>query len=135
MGVCVKPFAGMYCTKHMPEISRFLHICTLLFCLKKRKKRLLNPPISRAAMSGVVGYSLKGIDAEFSKGVTARIFEPVLSARVAQGELEYLHASEDEKKEIIQMWFSHLAQRQEQEVEKNMRGKGKGKERASGEDL
>lgn len=86
-------------------------------------------------MSGLVGYSLKGIDAEFSKGATARIFEPVLSARVAQGELEYLHASEDEKTEIIQWWYSHLALRQEQEVEKKMRGKGKGKERACGEGL
>lgn len=86
-------------------------------------------------MSGVVGYSLKGINAEFSKGATARIFEPVLSARVAQGEWEHLPASEEEKTEIVQWWYSHLAQRQEKEVEKRMRGKGKGKERASGEDL
>lgn len=86
-------------------------------------------------MSGVVGYSLKGIDAEFSKGAAARIFEPVFSARVAQGELEYLHASEEEKTEIIQWWYSHLALRQEQEAEKKMRGKGKGKEQASGEGL
>lgn len=86
-------------------------------------------------MSGVVGYSLKGTDAEFSKGATARIFEPVISARVTQGELEYLQASEEEKTEIVQCWYAHLAQRQEQEAEKKMRGKGKGKERASGEDL
>lgn len=68
---------------------------------KSARKRLLNPPISRAAMSGVVSYSLKGIDAEFSKGAAARIFEPILSARVAQGGLEYLHATEEEKTEII----------------------------------
>lgn len=85
-------------------------------------------------MSGVVGYSLKGTDAEFSKGATARIFEPVISARVTQGELECLQASEEEKTEIIQCWCAPLAQRQEQEAEK-MWGKGKGKERASGEDL
>lgn len=59
-------------------------------------------------MSGVVSYSLKGIDAEFSKGAAARIFEPILSARVAQGELEYLHATKGKKTEIIQ-WCQHRA--------------------------
>lgn len=85
-------------------------------------------------MSGVVGYSLKAIDGEFSKDAAARIFEPVLSARVARGELEYLNASEEEKTEIIQWWYSHLSLRQEQEAEK-MRGKAKCKEQASGEGL
>lgn len=55
-------------------------------------------------MSGVVGYSLKGIDAQISKGATMKIFDPIVSARMAQGEFEYVGVSQEEKKDIIERW-------------------------------
>ncbi|MCJ1429861.1 hypothetical protein MMC29_007776 [Sticta canariensis] len=38
--------------------------------------------------SAILGYSLKGIDAEITKVATQKIFDPIVSARMAQGELE-----------------------------------------------
>lgn len=52
--------------------------------------------------SAILGYSLKGIDAEINKGATQKIFGPIVSARMPQGELEYLELREEEKKDIIQ---------------------------------
>lgn len=58
------------------------------------------------AASGTVGYSLKGVDAAISKALTSRNCRATVSARLAEGEREYLEASEETKKEIIKRWQS-----------------------------
>lgn len=75
-------------------------------------------------MSGVIGYSLKGIDAEISKGKIEKSFSPIIAARMAQGELEYLEASEEEKKEIIERWVAKVGPKKD-----NRKGAKKGKEK------
>ena len=70
-------------------------------------------------MSGVVGYSLKGIDAELTKGKTEKIFDPIISARMAQGELDYLEASEEEKREIVHRWCARMSDKQKKKAQKN----------------
>lgn len=82
--------------------------------------------------SAILGYSLKGIDAEITKVATQKIFDPVVSARMAQGELEYLEVSEAEKMEIIQQWYIKVTENKKKKEKKlqskNKTGKGKGKE-------
>jgi hypothetical protein len=56
----------------------------------------------------MVGYPLKGIDVAITKGATEKIFSPIISARIAQGELEYLEATEEEKREIIDEWIAKV---------------------------
>lgn len=62
-------------------------------------------------MGGVVGYSLKGIDAQVTKGATMKIFDPVISARMAQGEHEYLGLCEEDKKDIVEKWHLKMAEK------------------------
>ena len=76
---------------------------------------------------------MKGIDAEITKVATQKIFDPIVSARMAQGELEYLEVSEAEKREVIQQWYIKVAEKKKKKKEKEMQsknntGKGKGKE-------
>lgn len=86
--------------------------------------------------SAILGYSLKGIDAEITKGATQKIFGPIVSARMAQGELEYLESREEEKKDIIQQWYAKVAEKKKKkkkEKEKKLQStanmeKGKGKQ-------
>lgn len=59
----------------------------------------------RTAMSGLVGYPLKGIDAQITKSAKMKIFDPIVSARMAQGESQYPRVSEEEKKDIIERWL------------------------------
>lgn len=66
-----------------------------------------------SAMSGIVGYPLKGIDVAITKGWSEKIFLPIFGARMAQGELEYLAASEEEKKEIIDRWVEKMGPKKE----------------------
>lgn len=72
-----------------------------------------------------MGYPLKGIDVAITKGASEKILSPVISARMAQGELEYRGASEEEKKEIIDRWVTLVGPKKALRKEK---GKGKGKE-------
>ena len=60
-------------------------------------------------MGAVLVYSMKGIDVEINKGAKQKSFDPIVSARILQGELEYLEVSEEEKKEIIQQWYTKVA--------------------------
>lgn len=76
-------------------------------------------------MGAIVGYPLKGIDVAITKGASEKILSPVISARVAQGELEYQGASEEEKREIVDRWVALMGSRKGSLKEK---GKGKGKE-------
>jgi hypothetical protein len=55
-------------------------------------------------MSGTVGYSLKGVDVAVSNALKSRKNDAVVVARIAQGEQEYLEASEATKDEIIKQW-------------------------------
>lgn len=64
------------------------------------------------------GYSLKGIDSEITKVVTQKIFDPIVSTRMAQGELEYLEVGEEEKKEIIQQWYIKVAENKQRKKKK-----------------
>jgi hypothetical protein len=61
-----------------------------------------------AAMSGTVGYSLKGVDVAISNASGSRKCNPVVAARLAQGEQECLEASDATKKDIIQRWQACL---------------------------
>lgn len=74
-------------------------------------------------MSGIFGYPLKGIDVAITKGASEKILSPVISARVAQGELEYRGASEEEKQEIIDRWVAKMGPKKI-----SRKGKEKGKE-------
>lgn len=76
-------------------------------------------------MSSIVGYPLKGIDVAITKGASEKILSPVVSARVAQGELEYQAASEEEKRDIVDRWVALVGEKKAPRKEK---GKGKGKE-------
>ena len=60
------------------------------------------------AMSGSVGYSLKGLDVEISKIFSGRGSDVVQAARIAQGEQEYSEATEAMKNEIIKQWHMHM---------------------------
>jgi hypothetical protein len=55
-------------------------------------------------MSGTFGYSLKGLDMEISKAFGGGNSNAIMVARLAQGEQEYLKASDATKKEIIEQW-------------------------------
>lgn len=112
-GVIVKPFGGLSC-----PLTR-LHITN------PKKGHQLTPCIGASA---IIGYSLKGIDAQITNVVTHKIFDPIVSARMAQGELEYLEVSEDEKKEIIQQWYTKVAEKKKEKQRKHKTGKGKEKE-------
>ena len=61
----------------------------------------------------MVGYPLKGIDVAINKGVSEKVLLPIVGARIAQGELEYLGASEEEKKEIIDRWVAKMGPKKE----------------------
>lgn len=76
-------------------------------------------------MSSIVGYPLKGIDVAITKGASEKILSPVIYARVAQGELEYQEASEEEKREIVDRWVALAGAKKTSRKDK---GKGKGKE-------
>lgn len=78
--------------------------------------------------SAMIGYSLKGIDAEINKAMTREILDPIVSARLAQGELEYLEVSKEEKNEIIQQWYSNVAEKKKKKKLQSKDKKGKGKE-------
>lgn len=60
-------------------------------------------------MSGILGYSLKGIEVEIGKGATQKVFNPIISARITQGEFEYIEVSEEEKRDIIERWHAQTA--------------------------
>lgn len=60
-------------------------------------------------VGAILGYTMKGIDVEISKGAKQKTFDPIVSAKILQGELEYLEVSEKEKKEIIQQWYTKVA--------------------------
>jgi hypothetical protein len=61
-----------------------------------------------AAMNGTVGYSLKGVEVEITKALRGLNGDPIVSARVAQGEWEFLEASEEEKREVVAGWHEHV---------------------------
>ena len=82
----------------------------------------MNQSNRHVGISGAVGYPLKGIDAAMTKGASEKILSPIISARIAQGELEFLVASEEEKKEIIDRWVAKMGPKKESR-------KGKGKEK------
>ena len=127
MGAIVKPFAG-----YSP--SSILY-CTLRKFQRGRDKPMLTP---LPAASGVLGYSLKGIDKEITKSATQKIFNPIISAREAQGELEYREASKEEKNEIIQRWCAKAAEkkisRRERKKLNKTESKGKGQEMVLGDE-
>lgn len=62
-----------------------------------------------------------------------KILDTIVGARKSQGELEYLEVSEEEKKEIIQHWYTKVAEKKKKKKKKKLqskvkKGKGKGKE-------
>lgn len=75
--------------------------------------------------SAILGYSLKGIDVQITKVAKQKIFDPIVSARMAQGELEYLEVSEAEKREIIQQWYIKVAEKKKKKKEKKLQSKNK----------
>ena len=70
-------------------------------------------------MSAIVGYPLKGIDAQVTKGATMKIFDPIISARVAQGEHEYVKISEEEKRNIVEEWHLKIAEKKKSKDKQN----------------
>ena len=56
-------------------------------------------------MCAPVGYPLQGVDVEIQKLVAGRRKAgPVETARLLQGEREYLESSQEERKEVIRRW-------------------------------
>ena len=76
-------------------------------------------------MSSIVGYPLKGIDVAITKGASEKILSPVIYARMAQGELEYQEASEEEKREIVNRWVALIGVKK---ASRKAKAKGKAKE-------
>lgn len=113
MGAVFKPFAGMSSDFHMPLLFYVVASGFGLICF--------------VGMSGLAGYSMKGVDVAITKSAVERIFKPITAARMAQGELEYRKASEDEKKDIIKRWKAA-----EDERQKNKKGKSVAKEGENG---
>ena len=74
-------------------------------------------------MSGVVGYSLKGVDVEVTNAFKADSLKSIKSSRITQGEKEYLDASEEERRDVVSRWH-------EQEQLQKAKSKQKGKKRA-----
>jgi hypothetical protein len=77
-------------------------------------------------MSGFVGYPLKGIDVEVTRAFKTDNTKSIKSSRIAQGEKEYLEASEEERRGVLERWYQLLAEEQLRKVQ----AKRKGKERA-----
>lgn len=73
----------------------------------------------------MIAYTLKGVDLEITKGAKQKIFDAVVSARIAQGELEYLEVSEGEKEEIIRQWYTKVAETQKTKKGKKLQSKDK----------
>ena len=76
-------------------------------------------------MSSIVGYPLKGIDVAITKGACEKMLSPVIYARMAQGELEYQEASEEEKREIVNRWVALIGVKK---ASRKAKAKGKAKE-------
>ena len=82
-------------------------------------------------MSGIVGYSLKGVDVEVTNAFKADSAKSIKSSRIAQGEKEYLDTSEEERRGVVGRWNELLAEEQLRKTE----GRRKGKERAQAGDV
>jgi hypothetical protein len=82
-------------------------------------------------MSGIVGYSLKGVDVEVTKAFRADSAKSIKSSRIAQGEKEYLEASEEERRGVVDRWHEVLAEEQLRKAQ----SKRKGKEKAEAVDV
>lgn len=78
-----------------------------------------------AGMSSIVGLPLKGIDVALTKDASKKTLSPVIYARMAQGELEYQVASEEEKREIVNRWVTLVGAKQ---ASRKGKGKAAGKE-------
>jgi acyl-CoA reductase-like NAD-dependent aldehyde dehydrogenase len=76
-------------------------------------------------MSGIVGYSLKGVDVEVTKAFKADSAKSIKSSRIAQGEKEYLDTSEEERRHVLDRWHELLAEEQLRKAQSKSKGKGK----------
>ena len=77
----------------------------ILGFFKGAGKGLVGAPIKMfAAAAAPVAYPLKGIDVQMSRAFTSRRRDPVIMARIEQGEWERLKASDAEKQAILEQW-------------------------------
>ena len=59
---------------------------------------------STAAVIGVPGYTLKGVEKQFEKRFDRELKAKILEVRLRQGMVAYGRASNEEKEEIIRRW-------------------------------
>jgi hypothetical protein len=73
--------------------------------LKGFGKGIVGAPVKMfSAMAAPVGYPLKGVDVRWSRIMANRKGDPVIRAKILQGEHESLLASSEEKAEILRRW-------------------------------
>lgn len=77
-------------------------------------------------MSGIAGYPLKGVDVAVTNAFKTDSAKSIKSSRIAQGEREYLDASAEERRGIVDRWHAAVAEEELRKAE----GKRKGKEKA-----
>lgn len=64
---------------------------------------------SRAAIFGLPGYTLKGIEKEFSKHRLTALKAEVLLIRLRQGIDDFRRSTEAERNEVIERWKTFLS--------------------------
>ena len=72
-------------------------------------------------MSGMLGYTLQGVDVEITKALRGLNADAIMRGRVAQGEWEYLEASEGTKMDVVRLWHEYALPL----LEKNGKEKGR----------
>jgi hypothetical protein len=78
-----------------------------------------------AGMSGIAGYPLKGVDVEVTKAFKTDSVKSIKSSRIAQGEKEYLDASAEERRNVVNRWHEVLAEEQLRKAQMKRKGKEK----------
>lgn len=76
-------------------------------------------------MSGIAGYPLKGVDVAVTNAFKTDSAKSIKSSRIAQGEMEYLDASAEERRGIIDRWHAAVAEQELRKAESKRKGKEK----------
>ena len=84
-------------------------------------------------MTGIAGYPLKGVDVAVTNAFKTDSAKTIKSSRIAQGEREYLDASEEERRAVVERWYTVLAEEELRKAESKRKGKEKVQEDSRGE--
>ncbi|EJP69585.1 Glycosyl transferase, family 28 [Beauveria bassiana ARSEF 2860] len=57
-----------------------------------------------AGIFGLPGYAMQGVHAEFGKHMSRSVYNYIISSRIKQGEMDFLHSSDGECEDILRRW-------------------------------